>query len=737
MASFDESRRSNGPPGGSAAGALRRLARITLKEQREILRDRRTIITLVLMPLLLYPLLGVAFRQLFLTTFAEQPEPVYRIGFGTQTEADFVLAYMSLAALPESDGKPTDETEVTVTVDPKLKPFVTEDLNESLRAGLVDLGVRSGRTVMPSSFDPANDLALDVELLIREGSSLGLQAADHVRERLRAANDRFLGTRLRALGIGQRAVPIESTMVEIPAPDMAPAAVSLTAVVPLILILMTITGAVYPAIDLTAGERERGTLEILVAAPVPRLRLLLAKYVAVLTVAILTAGINLVTMCVTLLSTGLGPTLFGPEGLSAVTVLQVFLLLLLFAAFFSAVLLVLCSFARSFKEAQAYLVPLMLVSMAPGMAALIPGLTLTGFLPIAPLINIVLLARDLFDHTVDPSAAVMVVVSTLAYAALAIGGAARLFGAEGVLYGAQASWADLFRRPSRERDTPSIQSAMLCLALAFPAFFVANGAIAGMAGFSISARLLLAGGVTGLVCGGLPLLVISMGRIRFASGLRLRGFTPIAVPAAILLGLSLWTFMHEIMLLQQKLGFMTLGAETIERTKALLEQFGKVSPVVLVFSIAVMPAIFEELFFRGMLFNALLAKQTAWTAIATSALLFGVFHLVATDSLTFERLIPSTLLGVVLAWICWRTGSVFPGMLLHACHNGFVILVARYKDELASMGLGVEEQSHLPASWLAGGLLATVTGIGFIQFFCQPPEEPTGADLDAMRTGEA
>ena len=59
--------------------------------------------------------------------------------------------------------------------------------------------------------------------------------------------------------------------------------------VPLILILMTITGAVYPAIDLTAGERERGTLEVLVAAPIPRMSLLLAKYVAVLTVALLTA----------------------------------------------------------------------------------------------------------------------------------------------------------------------------------------------------------------------------------------------------------------------------------------------------------------------------------------------------------------------------------------------------------------------------------------------------------------
>src|SRR5204863_6241947 len=104
--------------------------------------------------------------------------------------------------------------------------------------------------------------------------------------------------------------------------------ISLAALVPLILILMTITGAVYPAIDLTAGERERGTLEVLVAAPIPRLGLLFAKYVAVVAVALLTALVNLGSMTVTLVLTGLASR-FG--GLSVVTLVEVFGLLVLFA----------------------------------------------------------------------------------------------------------------------------------------------------------------------------------------------------------------------------------------------------------------------------------------------------------------------------------------------------------------------------------------------------------------------
>lgn len=167
--------------------------------------------------------------------------------------------------------------------------------------------------------------------------------------------------------------------------------------VPLILILMTITGAVYPAIDLTAGERERGTLEILVAAPVPRLALLFAKYLAVLAVAMLTAVINLAMMLLTLQLNGLTSQVFKDTGITVELVLQLLALLVLFATFFSAVLLALTSFARSFKEAQAYLIPLMLVSLAPGVIAMMPGLRLQGVLAVTPLMNIVLLARDLAD----------------------------------------------------------------------------------------------------------------------------------------------------------------------------------------------------------------------------------------------------------------------------------------------------------------------------------------------------
>ena len=102
---------------------------------------------------------------------------------------------------------------------------------------------------------------------------------------------------------------------------------------PLILLLMTVTGGVYPAIDLTAGERERNTLETLISLPVPKIRLLLAKFVAVVTVTMLTGLMNLLAMFVTLYSLQLDTALLGQNGFTLGLAAKLFCVLSVFAAF--------------------------------------------------------------------------------------------------------------------------------------------------------------------------------------------------------------------------------------------------------------------------------------------------------------------------------------------------------------------------------------------------------------------
>ncbi len=365
---------------------------------------------------------------------------------------------------------------------------------------------------------PSADLHIDhlraiwrstIEVLYLHKSSAGPAAAAFVEKHLSIANEKLLEARLEHLagGGGGGRCRIDSLRRGLDVSDstaVSGGVVSLKSVVPFILILMTVTGAVYPAIDLTAGERERGTLEVLMAAPIPRIGILLAKYVTVLTVALLTAAANLLTMAITIAVTGLVPELFGESGFSWGVMGAVFALLILFAAFFSAVLLVVTSTARSFKEAQAYLIPLMLVSLAPGMLSLIPDVELSGALLVTPLANIVLLGRDLLEFKATGSATLIVVASTILYAAAAIWpGGANFWGRIGAVQFAER----LVRSAApalAQAEPPTVTAGVVCLAIMFPAFYVFFH-LTGLLSGDVASQLAMGVVMTAAVFGGIPL----------------------------------------------------------------------------------------------------------------------------------------------------------------------------------------------------------------------------------------
>jgi ABC-2 type transport system permease protein/sodium transport system permease protein len=426
---------------------LARLGRLARKELSETLRDRRTILTLVLMPLLLYPLLGMVLRLFLPSKLEVETAPQYRLGVHSEKEAGIVSRFLSVGQTvlvtqgvfqpPKGFSGPLPQPPSPSAVPlPVLQVLLTEDLEAEVQRGNLDVGVRlppPGRLHQ----DLDRNVAIAGDLLYLEDSTAGRDAVRHIQRLYDAAS-------LQSLREGLKMLPVIVQGVAVP-PISGPRPSAFLVLMPLILILMTITGAVYPAIDLTAGERERGTLEILMAAPVPRLSLLLAKYIAVVTVAMLTALVNLGSMALTLWLSGLGTRLFGMESFSPLLLVEVFLLLLLFATFFAALLLALTSFARSFKEAQAYLIPLMLLALVPGVLSLVPGLHLSGFVLVLPLLNIVLLARDLLLGTADPLAAVCVILSTVVFAIAAVALAAAIFGAEAV--GSSQGWFRRRRKP--------------------------------------------------------------------------------------------------------------------------------------------------------------------------------------------------------------------------------------------------------------------------------------------------
>jgi len=722
---------------------LARLIRLALKELRETLRDRRTIITLVVMPLLVYPLISLVFQRFLLSGLRPGPV-VYEIAVENESVAQLVHQYLSFGDVLLSrsgngetgTANRTEAKPVIVAKKRQLSIPSPEDADlpqvrffpvDDVEAAVANLDVKLHGKPEDFELPGAVSKTLDCEIMFVASSFHSRAARDYLERRLRAVNDECLKQRQRQLGIRERLTPVDAVhrLIE---PIAETATVSLSALVPLILILMTMTGAVYPAIDLTAGERERGTLEMLIAAPVPRLGLLLAKYVAVLLVAIMTAVVNLFAMTITVASLGIGDLLFGESGLTVSVMLAVFALTILFAVFFSAVLLAITSFARSFKEAQAYLVPLMMVSIAPGMVSMFPGIKLNGPLAVAPLVNIVLLARDLVDHQADPLLALLVVVSTVVYAMAALAVAAKIFGADAILYGSDGSWSDLFRRPELPVPTPSLTSALMCLAMLLPLQFVVVNLLARAPLERMETKLIVQSLLSGLLFAGIPLLAAGWRKVSLRSGFRIKGANPIVFVASLLMGMSLWPCVYELVLRTEKLGLVTFSEEQLSWVNSYLEELGSISPLWALFAIAIVPAVTEELLFRGYLFSALSSRLSPWKAILLSAVLFGFFHLIVVDSLAIERLVPSTLLGVVLGWICYRTGSLFPGMVFHAANNGCPLMVSHYRKYFAQFDLDVEGKEHLPATWLMSAGL--VVAVGFVLLVVCSRREKSATEID-------
>jgi len=86
-----------------------------------------------------------------------------------------------------------------------------------------------------------------------------------------------------------------------------------------------------------------------------------------------------------------------------------------------------------------------------------------------------------------------------------------------------------------------------------------------------------------------------------------------------------------------------------------------------------------------------------------TALAFGFFHWISPSPFASERFVSSTLVGLVLGFIRWRTGSLLPGILVHILHNGLLALLLIYEPELTARGIGVEQEQHLPELWIAAG----------------------------------
>jgi sodium transport system permease protein len=659
------------------------------KELRETLRDRRTLFIMIAVPVLLYPIALIGTEQLFLLGSRNLEAETARVAVVGSEPPDLL-----------------NLVEATETLE--LTP-IEGDPVDALRE-------RSVQAVAVVGADVGPDGTRDVVLLYDAASDRSQHGHTELRGAVEAWRDTVLVRRLRDRGLPPTfasPVSVADSSVARPA-EMG--GYTLGRMLPLLLVMMTVLGAFYPAIDLAAGEKERGTLETLLTAPVPAGAIVAGKFATVALIGVIAAGLNLGSMLLTLQTGALQITqVTGFEvSLPLRSVLLIFVTLIPLAVLFGALFLGVAVRSASFKEAQNALTPVYMLALFPAMLPVFPGIDFGPLLAVMPVAGVAFFFRDLMAGNAGWLLGALVLASTTVYAGAGLIFAARAFGSERVLFGDEAPdvppepWLRRLWSRARPGRVPTPEAAGALVALVAVLFFFGG------------VRLQLSLGESGLLASEWLLLFVpavlfvALGRFDPGPSLSLRTPRPSHVLGAVLLiagGLPVVWLVGWLQSFVLPIPWdMLEGLEELMTAQS-LERF-----LWLLLLVAVTPALCEEIVFRGVLLGGTRALEP-WRMIALNGFVFGVFHL---SFETVIRFLPTAMLGALIAWAVWRSGSIWVGSLMHFLNNGTIVLLT----SLPAVREVFNDPEAPPPLWLVpAGLLALGVGVRVIA-----SAQPAGGD---------
>lgn len=646
-------------------------------ELRMVLRDTRTVLIAVVTPLVLFPLV------IFATNYVEDRETerlettTYELAV-TGERAAWARAIVE-AALAGGTGDDVGPPSV------RFELIDTDRPDALLQAGDLHLVVE-GRAATPE--DSLDAQAPVLEMRFRGSSDFSRSARVRLEDRLVRVRAQMRDSVFAAAGF-----PVDLDDVAVfESENVASAAKEAGSflggvLVPFLLLLMLSGGSIV-ASDSISGEKERGTLETLLTTAASRKDIVHAKMAAVMAVGLAVALINIANIGVYI---GLG-ILDLPENLQIdvgpgmlVALLLLFLPLIVMAA---ASLLLLSGVAKSYKEYQIYFLPLFLVFLAPSLAAFLPGVELTSAIAFVPVSGIAVATRALLMGDWSMVWGALAFASTGAAAWILLRRTEDALSNERLITTTGADEAEF-------RGGPALfpRQALRWFVGFWVAFFVVNlwfGDDLGIRGqVVVNLGVIFLGGSLFLIrrYGLDPVETLQLHRPHWR-----------AWPAALVGAPS-------FLVLAEGLG-QVVDRYLFPVPDSMIEAFSQsltagVPLWQIVLFIAVAPGILEEIAFRGVLFSGLrksLAKP--WAAVLVSGLVFGFFHV------SLFRILPTAFLGIVLAVVVLRTGSIFPAMLWHFLSN-FLALVP---GELGWIEMDIAE--GVPTSWYAAAVAgAIVSGL--------------------------
>jgi sodium transport system permease protein len=703
---------------------LRNVKLIFLREVKDQLRDRRTLFMVAVLPLLLYPALGLGMMQLNVL-FREQPRIVVVLGaehlptepalldghrfakswFPPNADPNRLVVITDLPGGAAREGLPEN-------IDPAVLLTQAEEIRHELpvnrqRAGELfgkcglqvlvvvppDLGknldeVREALAARPTRDDVPTGYPRP-EIVYNKADEKSQITYNRVTDVLESWEARILDAWLTLADLDAKFThPVVGEPVNV-ALDEQIAASLWGRLFPALLVIMSVTGAFYPAIDLVAGEKERGTMETLLICPATRSEIVLGKFFAVMLFSCTTALLNLASMGFTgrhiasMAPTG-ALSQSGGVGLPPLlSIVWIVVLLLPLAALFSALCLALATFARSSKEGQYYLTPLLMVTLGLTMFCLSPGVELTPQYSLMPVAGVALLLKGLLLSPLHAGALYPyvpgVLISSTAYSALALWWAIDQFKREEVLF-REAERFELrlwIRHLLRDKEpTPSFSEAGFCFVLIMMLQFfslrflqqkllMVSTADAAQRAQTMM-HLLLVQQLAIIASPALMMGVMLTTSVRKTFGLCWPGWKWLG--AAVVLPFALHPLAIELLAhLHWLLGDLPPGAR--EALAPLTDAEQPFWLVLLTFAVA--PAFCEEVAFRGFILRGLSRGGRVLLAIGLSSLAFGVMHMVP------QQVFNGMLMGLVLGALAINSRSLFPAIVFHFLNNALGVMHAR------------------------------------------------------------
>jgi sodium transport system permease protein len=398
---------------------LRNIWIVYRKELRDSLRDRRTLVAMIVVPLLVMPLLTIGIGVLMVKVIgkAEQEIPSVMV-LGGADSPKTLNELRNLKEIAFSEGTPDYTQQIS---DKKVRAAV------EIPPGF-DAALQRGEQVTVKVYDYEGDL--------KSGF-----AKDKVEKFFDDLKEATVKERLASHKLPEDLVTPFEVKTENVAPPEKVSGARIGGFIPYFVIILSLTGAMYPAIDLTAGEKERGTIETILCSRVSRTHLVIGKFFMVLTASLGSAVLAMISMGTSfhVAKVLLAGSIKGSDnplqftiGIKAIS--AVFLMALPITVFFSSALLAIALLAKSYKEAQSYISPLMIFAIMPAVVGMLPGTELSGRMLLIPILNTTLVCKDIVSGTYHWNQIGIVFLSTCVYAAAALFIAVKQFNREEVLF---------------------------------------------------------------------------------------------------------------------------------------------------------------------------------------------------------------------------------------------------------------------------------------------------------------